>query len=101
MLTQEEIIEFIRPVEDPEIGASIVDVGLIYSARQDENGDVYVEATLTSPQCSLGPEIIGDVEKVLSGDERINNVTINIVFEPAWDPDRMTEDLKLEFGFPI
>jgi metal-sulfur cluster biosynthetic enzyme len=99
MYTKEELLERIKPVIDPELGFSIVDLGLIYDAKQEENGDVYVKMTLTSPMCPLGPKIRDDVAKELQKDENINNVKIEWTFDPPWNPkDMASEDIKWELG---
>jgi metal-sulfur cluster biosynthetic enzyme len=101
MYSEEKLIEMMYPVKDPEIDASIIDIGLIYGAEHKENGDVYVDLTLTSPQCPLGPEIIDDIERVLGEDDEINSVYVNLTFDPPWSPERFTEELNLDFGYPI
>jgi metal-sulfur cluster biosynthetic enzyme len=99
MYTKEELLDKIRPVIDPELGFSIVDLGLIYDARQEENGDVYVKMTLTSPMCPLGPKIRDDVAKELQKDDNINNVRIEWTFDPPWNPKEMaSEDIQWELG---
>jgi metal-sulfur cluster biosynthetic enzyme len=99
MYTKEELLDKIRPVIDPELGFSIVDLGLIYDARQEENGDVYVKMTLTSPMCPLGPKIRDDVAKELQKDDNINNVRIEWTFDPPWNPkDMASEDIQWELG---
>jgi len=101
MYTYDELIDFVREVKDPEVNASIVDIGLIYDITQDENMDVHVLLTLTSPQCPLGPEIIKDVERVLKKVNNVNNVEVELTFEPMWGPERFSDELKLEYGYPI
>ncbi len=99
MYTKEELLERIKPVIDPELGFSIVDLGLIYDAKHEENGDVYVKMTLTSPMCPLGPKIRDDVAKELQKDENIKNVRIEWTFDPPWNPkDMASEDIKWELG---
>ncbi len=99
MYTKEDLLDKIRPVIDPELGFSIVDLGLIYDARQEENGDVYVKMTLTSPMCPLGPKIRDDVAKELQKDDNINNVRIEWTFDPPWNPKEMaSEDIQWELG---
>jgi metal-sulfur cluster biosynthetic enzyme len=99
MYTKEELLEKIKPVIDPELGYSVVDLGLIYEAKQEENGDVYVLMTLTSPMCPLGPQIRDQVAKELQKDDKINTVRIEWTFDPPWDPQKMVnEDIKWELG---
>jgi len=96
-LTPETCREALKKVIDPEIYQSIVDLGLVYGITVDDDNQVVVDMTLTTPHCPLGPQIIADVERVLTA-ERASAVTVNIVWEPLWTPDAMTEELKRELG---
>lgn len=99
MYTKEELLNIIRPVIDPELGFSLVDLGLIYDAKQEENGDVYVLMTLTSPWCPIGPHIRDQVAKELQKDDNIKTVKIEWTFDPPWDPEQMaTEEVKWDLG---
>ncbi len=99
MYSKEELLDKIRPVIDPELGFSIVDLGLIYEAIQEDNGDVYVKMTLTSPMCPLGPQIRDEVAQELQKDDKVNNVRIEWSFDPPWNPIEMaSEDIKWELG---
>ncbi len=99
MYTKDELLEKIRPVIDPELGFSVVDLGLIYDASQEENGDVYVKMTLTSPMCPMGPQMRDDVAMELQKDDNVNNVRIEWTFDPPWDPKEMAnEDIQWELG---
>lgn len=99
MYTKEELLEKIKPVIDPELGFSLVDLGLIYDAKQEENGDVYVLMTLTSPWCPIAPSIRDWVAKELQKDDKIKTVKIEWTFDPPWNPETMaSEDIKWELG---
>lgn len=99
MYSKEELLDKIRPVTDPELGFSVVDLGLIYHAKQEENGDVYVLMTLTSPMCPIGPHIRDMVAKELQKDNDIKTVKIEWTFDPPWDAKTMaSEDVKWELG---
>lgn len=100
----------LKAVIDPEIFQNIVDLGLVYgvdvapftgadATGADDTGgdDVTVTMTLTSPQCPLGPQIMEDVEQTLYN-KGAANVTINLVWQPMWTPDAMTDELKAELG---
>lgn len=100
MYTKEQLLDILYPVKDPDIRESIIDMGLIYDIYQKEE-DVYVTMTLTSPACPVGPEIINNVEQVLRHDENIREAYIELTFDPMWSPERMTEDLRLEYGIEI
>jgi len=101
MYTQDQLLEILSGVEDPDIGQPITDIGLIYEAIQEENGDVRVKMTLTSQFCPMGDVIKQDVKEILEKDFSINNAYVDMVFDPPWTPERMTEELRLEFGFNV
>ncbi len=92
MYSKEELLEKIKPVIDPEVGFSVVDMGLIYNATMDEEGKVNIDMTLTTPNCPLGPFMGKQVEQTLLQDEDIKEVNINWVFSPKWDPETMASD---------
>jgi len=99
MYSKEELLEIVRPVEDPEIGYSIVDMGLIYELFQDEEGRVHVKMTLTTPMCPIGPSIGENVKKTLLADPHIPEVDFEWTFSPPWDPKTMANDeVKWEMG---
>ena len=96
--TQEELMEKLRDVIDPELGLSIVDLGLIYDVTFDE-GDVLVQMTLTSPGCPLGPIIRGEAYAKLKELPGVKDVDVQIVWSPPWDPRTMaSEDVKMALG---
>ena len=96
--TQEELMEKLRDVIDPELGLSIVDLGLIYDVAFDE-GDVLVKMTLTSPGCPLGPVIRGEAYAKLKELPGVKDVDVQIVWSPPWDPRTMaSEDVKMALG---
>jgi metal-sulfur cluster biosynthetic enzyme len=96
-LTPEACREYLKAVIDPEIFQNIVDLGLVYDIEVDGDDSVIVNMTLTTPHCPLGPQIIADVENTLLG-KGATAVTVNIVWEPMWTPDAMTEELQRELG---
>ena len=96
-LTKESILEQLKKVEDPEIRYNIVDLGLVYDAKIDK-GIVVVEMTLTSPSCPVGPYIISEVENVIKKLPGVTGVTVEIVWEPLWSPDRMSDEAKVALG---
>lgn len=89
--------EALKRVIDPEIYQNIVDLGLVYGVDVEPDDNVVVTMTLTTPRCPMGPEIIADVEKTIR-EEGAEAVDVNIVWEPRWTPDMMTDDLKKELG---
>jgi len=96
---ENQIIQVIKTVYDPEIPVDIFELGLIYEIHIEENYDVKVIMTLTSPSCPSAEEIPGEVERKIRGMQGINDVKVEITFEPAWDKDMMSEEAKLELGF--
>jgi metal-sulfur cluster biosynthetic enzyme len=98
MWSEEALTEALIPVTDPELGLSIVDLGLIYGIEV-ENNDVTVKMTLTSPACPLGPEIMNDVKSTLEKLPFIKKVNVELVWSPRWDPREMaSEDARMELG---
>ena len=96
--TKEDIIvQMLKMVFDPEIPVNIYDLGLIY--KIDLNGnDLEVDMTLTAPNCPAADFIAEDVKQKLESIDGIDNVKINLVFEPEWDRDMISEEGKLELG---
>jgi metal-sulfur cluster biosynthetic enzyme len=99
MPTQDEVMNALKAVYDPEIGINIVDLGLVYGV-ETENNDVRVNMTLTSPACPLGPIIQTQAKAILTSQfEDDEDVDIHLVWNPPWDPRTMaSEDAKLELG---
>jgi metal-sulfur cluster biosynthetic enzyme len=97
--SKEEIIDRIRHILDPEVGFPIVDMGLIYDARQDEDGTVTVTMTLTTPACPIGPQIGAEVVEALEADPRIVSAEIEWTFSPPWNPAEMaSEEVRWAMG---
>ncbi len=92
------IWEALKKVIDPELGVSIVDLGLVYDVRY-EQGEAEVEMTLTSPGCPLAPLIESLVKDSVSEIKEINHIVVEIVWDPPWSRDMMSEELKAEFGY--
>jgi len=97
--TEDKIVRILKTVYDPEIPVNIYDLGLIYRIDLQENGDLTVDMTLTAPNCPLADYIVEDVQMKLESVEGVQNVTVNLVFEPSWNQDNMSEEAKLELGF--
>ena len=87
----EEIRDAIKAVEDPEIGISIVDLGLVYGV-ENVDGDVSVTMTLTSPFCPIGPLLISQIETVVEELPEIKSCKVELVWSPPWDPKTMASD---------
>lgn len=91
MYTKDELLEKIQHIIDPEIGMSIVDMGLIYDAVHHDS-KIDVDMTLTTPMCPLGPMMANEVVETLKELEGVDDVTVNFVFDPPWDPRSMAND---------
>lgn len=100
MLTRDQIFDALRPVEDPEIGMSVVELGLIYDAKYDpETKKVSVDMTLTSPMCPLGPEIMTAAKAAVLTLPEVEDADINLVWVPRWDPhEHASEDARAQLG---
>ena len=96
---EEKIVEMIKTVYDPEIPVNIYDLGLIYKIDVADNGDTVIDMTLTAPNCPAVDFIVEDVHQKVESVEGVTSATVNIVFEPEWDKDMMSEEAKLELGF--
>lgn len=101
-ITEDSVYAALRQVHDPELLVNIVDLGLVYEVRVTEangNADVYVKMTMTTPACPVGPEMVQDVKDVLAdlGDE-VGTIDVELVVDPPWTPDRMTEEARDELG---
>ncbi|HET9675370.1 MAG TPA: metal-sulfur cluster assembly factor [Gaiellaceae bacterium] len=98
MPTKEAVVEALRAVEDPELGMDIVDLGLLYDVEV-EGPKVKVIHSLTSMGCPAGPMIQEDIQNVASSVEGVEEVEIELTWEPPWTPDRMSDDAKFILGF--
>ena len=94
-----KVIEAISTVFDPEIPVNIYELGLIYNIDINGMNDVGIDMTLTSPACPVAGTLPGDVERVVQTVEGVGGVKVELIWEPAWSPDRMSEAAKLELGF--
>ncbi len=90
--TKDDILSAMKAVEDPELGINVVDLGLLYGVRQDDEGNVTLDMTLTSMGCPLTEQILSDSRAALEGLEGVNGVDINWVWDPPWSPDSMSEE---------
>ena len=99
MTTTEEITEALKQVYDPELNINVVDLGLVYGTELDEEGNVHVTMTLTSPGCPIGPMVGEMVQDALAPLDGVKQVDVDVVWTPPWRPDMMSEDAKLELGY--
>ncbi len=96
-LTTDAIYESLKTVFDPEIPVNVVDLGLIYDVRVTK-GDVYVQMTLTFPGCGMGPFIAQQAEWAIQDIEGVEDVEIELVFDPPWSPDLISEEARSQLG---
>ena len=96
---EERIVEVLKTVYDPEIPVDIFNLGLIYRIDLADDGILEVDMTLTAPNCPAADFIVEDVRLKLQGIPEVVDARVNLVFEPEWDKDMMSEEAKLELGF--
>ncbi|TAJ94658.1 MAG: DUF59 domain-containing protein [Gammaproteobacteria bacterium] len=93
-----QIVEALRTVYDPEIPVSIFEMGLIYDLRIREDGKVKVVMTLTTPSCPVSEEIPGMIRRALLAVDGVTDVAFELVWDPFWKPEYMTEESRLQLG---
>ena len=103
MAVCEDLIrEELKKVIDPELFVNIVDLGLVYEVTiedtEEDKKKVKIDMTLTSPMCPAGPQLIAQSKQVVSAIEDVGEVEVKIVLDPAWSPDRMTDDARDQLG---
>jgi metal-sulfur cluster biosynthetic enzyme len=98
MVTRDDVIEALRQVEDPELGMDIVDLGLLYDVEV-QGSTVRVTHSLTSMGCPVGPMIQEDIHRVASELPGVDDVEIDLTWDPPWTPDKMSDDAKFILGF--
>ena len=96
---QEQVIEVLKTIFDPEIPVDIYELGLIYEVKISDDGRVDIEMTLTSPNCPVAESLPKEVEDKVAEMDGVTSAKVEIVFEPAWTQDMMSEAAKLECGF--
>ncbi|MCF2659425.1 MAG: iron-sulfur cluster assembly protein [Parabacteroides sp.] len=95
---EEAIVAMLKTVYDPEIPVNIYDLGLVYKVDVDDQNNVHIDMTLTAPNCPAADFILEDVRIKVESIKEVNSVEVNLVFEPEWNKDMMTEEAKLELG---
>lgn len=96
---EEKIVAMLKTVFDPEIPVDIYNLGLVYKIDLSDEGDLTIDMTMTAPSCPMADFILEDARQKLESIEGLKSVNINLVFEPEWDKDMMSEEAKLELGF--
>jgi FeS assembly SUF system protein len=95
---EEKTVELLRTVFDPEIPVDIYSLGLVYKIDLSDDAELNIDMTLTAPNCPAADFLVEDARLKLETIEGVKTVNINIVFEPEWTQDMMTEEAKLELG---
>jgi len=93
-----KVIEVVKKIYDPEIPVNIYELGLIYKIDIDEKNKVNIDMTLTSPNCPVAESLPKDVKENIMKVEGVSDVNLNLVWEPPWDKDKMSEAAKLELN---
>jgi FeS assembly SUF system protein len=96
---EDKIVTMLKSIYDPEIPVDIFELGLIYEVKIDKENNVQIEMTLTSPNCPVAESLPKEVEDKVAAIEEVTTCKVNIVFDPPWDKDMMSEEAKLELGF--
>ena len=96
---EDQIVDTLKSIYDPEIPVDIFELGLIYEVKVDKEINVEIEMTLTSPNCPVAESMPKEVEDKVAAMNGVKSSKVNIVFDPPWDKDMMSEEAKLELGF--
>ncbi len=94
----EAVIDALKDIFDPEIPVNIYDLGLIYNVEATEDGDVAVTMTLTTPHCPVAESMPGEVELRVGAVPGVRDAEVNLVWDPPWGPNKMTDEARLELG---
>ena len=94
----EAVISALKEIYDPEIPVNIYDLGLIYGVEVDDESDVTVTMTLTTPHCPVAETMPGEVELRAASVPGVRDAEVNLVWDPPWGPDKMTDEARLELG---
>ena len=95
---EDDIVLALRQVYDPEIPVNVYDLGLIYDVQVDADGQVFIKMTLTAPNCPIADDVVAQVREAVADVPGVKDVEVELVFEPEWTTDRMSEEAKLELG---
>lgn len=96
---ENKIIGILKTIYDPEIPVDIFELGLIYEVKIDKENNVEIDMTLTSPNCPVAESLPKEVEDKVAAHPDVKSAKVNIVFDPPWDKDMMSEEAQLELGF--
>ena len=95
---REKVIEVLKTIYDPEIPVNIHEIGLIYEVTVDDDGKAHILMTLTSPMCPVAESLPPEVEQKVATVEGVTSASVEITWDPPWDPDMMSDAAKLELG---
>ena len=95
---EDDIVLALRQVYDPEMPVNVYDLGLIYDVQVDADGQVFIKMTLTAPNCPIADDVVAQVREAVADVPGVKDVEVELVFEPEWTTDRMSEEAKLELG---
>ena len=95
---RDQVIEVLKGVYDPEIPVNIYELGLIYEVNVDDDANVHVLMTLTSPMCPVAESLPPEVEEKVARVEGVTRATVEVTWDPPWEPDMMSEAAKLELN---
>jgi FeS assembly SUF system protein len=95
---KKRVIEALRGIHDPEISVNIYDLGLIYDLALDDEGQAHIKMTLTAPACPFAATLPGQVEMAVKGVEGIRDASVELVWDPPWSQEHMSDEAKLQLG---
>jgi metal-sulfur cluster biosynthetic enzyme len=98
-LTEEDVYEVLEEVIDPELGLDFVSLGLVYDVNIEDDSEVYVTFTLTTPACPIGPQVSEQMREFVGDLPGVTAVHPKMVFDPPWSPEMMSEEAKFALGF--
>jgi metal-sulfur cluster biosynthetic enzyme len=98
MISEEDVMDALTNVIDPELGLDFVELGLIYGVEISD-GNIHVTFTLTTPGCPIGPQVTEQIDEFVGELEGVRNVECEMVFTPPWSPEMMSEDAKFALGY--
>jgi metal-sulfur cluster biosynthetic enzyme len=98
-VTEDEVYEALEEVIDPELGLDFVSLGLVYDVDIENEKEVYVTFTLTTPACPIGPQVSEQMKEFVGDIDGVDAVHPKMVFDPPWSPEMMSEDAKFALGF--
>ena len=93
-----QVIEILKTIFDPEIPVNIYEMGLVYEVKVDDDANVHILMTLTSPMCPVAESLPPEVEEKVAATDGVTSAKVEITWDPPWDPDMMSEAAKLELG---